>query len=305
MAKMKLTYYRGNNFGDSLNPIIFQNFVPEILSENSEYKLLGIGSIIGKIAPNPSTQKTIVFSSGFAGGAYGKLPPKKELTQYDFRCVRGPLTAKTLGLAADKSICDAAILLPEVLPTPREKKYKFSYMSHHRSLEMYAYWSKLFESIGINFIDPKSDVDFIIEEIKQTEVFLAEAMHAAIVADAYRIPWIPVKSYPFINRFKWNDYCSSIGVNYEPVKVKSLIDQGRLERELQKRSPMKLDRTIRTFVKTVNSYQSTFREKEVISQLNKLKNAKVYLSSESVLNSKKERLIHELYKMKNEYAGLS
>lgn len=34
---------------------------------------------------------------------------------------------------------------------------------------------------------------------------LADAMHAAIIADAMRVPWLPLITSPQINTFKWLD----------------------------------------------------------------------------------------------------
>ena len=49
-------------------------------------------------------------------------------------------------------------------------------------------------------------------------------MHGAIVADALRTPWIPVVTSPRILSFKWQDWCASIGVPYQPWILLPLPD---------------------------------------------------------------------------------
>ena len=53
-------------------------------------------------------------------------------------------------------------------------------------------------------------------------------MHGAIVADALRIPWIPLKVMPDLLEFKWQDWCMSINVPYKPYTLIRLL-KPRLE----------------------------------------------------------------------------
>jgi succinoglycan biosynthesis protein ExoV len=46
-------------------------------------------------------------------------------------------------------------------------------------------------------------------------------MHAAIVADAMRVPWIPLVTSPQVNTFKWLDWTRSMKVQYAPVTLSS------------------------------------------------------------------------------------
>ena len=73
--------------------------------------------------------------------------------------------------------------------------------------------------IGWHCIDPTSGVDKILQELSATELLLAEAMHGAIVADALRVPWIPVRVYGKLNIFKWQDWSQSVRV---PLEIKDV-----------------------------------------------------------------------------------
>ena len=46
--------------------------------------------------------------------------------------------------------------------------------------------------MDINYISPKVNVEIVIAEIASPEHVIAEALHRAIVAHAFGIPWTPV-----------------------------------------------------------------------------------------------------------------
>src|SRR5690606_18376921 len=41
----------------------------------------------------------------------------------------------------------------------------------------------------------------------------------AIVADAFRVPWTPIRTSAEILAFKWEDWCASVGLAYEPLPL--------------------------------------------------------------------------------------
>src|SRR5439155_10040399 len=48
-----------------------------------------------------------------------------------------------------------------------------------------------------------------------------ESLHGAIVADALRVPWVPlrIRRNPHTSPFKWEDWCSSMELPYGPTDV--------------------------------------------------------------------------------------
>jgi succinoglycan biosynthesis protein ExoV len=88
-------------------------------------------------------------------------------------------------------------------------------MPHLQSMP-HADWEALCARIGFHCIDPRSGVERVLRELQETELLLAEAMHGAIVADALRVPWIPVRMYGRFAEFKWQDWSQSIRV---PLKL--------------------------------------------------------------------------------------
>ena len=215
---MKLYYHKGKNFGDQLNPLIFDHFMPNAFDENDNGLFVGIGSLIGLVSRFP--QRKVVFSSGLADGdssTYGPVP--NDLSSYEFVCVRGPLTAKRLGLNADLAITDGAILLAAMqLPLVRSHEV-ISFMPHAGSEQFYDH-QKMADELGWQFISPMEEPQQVLEKMMRSKFIVTEAMHGAIVADTLRIPWIPYVGFSTVNHFKWQDWCMSMDLEYKPILLK-------------------------------------------------------------------------------------
>jgi succinoglycan biosynthesis protein ExoV len=270
--------------------MIFHHFLGEEFFDNDDsIQFIGIGSILG-LKKKPG--KKIVFSSGFASGnsnAYGTVPVIDDT--YDIICVRGPKTARLLNLPLEKAIADGAILLPRFYSPPiRPMKFKCSLILHHKSLDFYTGWEKVCSDAGIHLIDVRKNIEEILSEIVSSEKILCEAMHGAIVADAYRIPWISVNFYPHINTFKWEDWCESLKMKHEPVSCENYLhDVDFLSEVIKKRTflPMFLSKQIARIVLKM-------RIKKVIDFLIMAKDRNGKLSEENILKSRQDQLIEKL-----------
>ena len=295
---MKLEYFTGKNFGDALNPYIFQHFLPDFFNDDPQQTFFGIGSILGFGLAKDVKQK-IIFSSGYA---YGDIPEID--SSYDFICVRGPLTAKTLGLPEDTAVADGAILLQYMdIPKP-EKQYKFSFMPHWGSEQKYSKWPEVCAAAGIHYISPMQDKDFVLQEILKSEVIIAEAMHAAIVADTLGVPWIPVKAYPTINEFKWNDWASSLNLKFEFSNLSSLYENNEFMFEkLKERTNSAIPKSlIKGSLSILEKVYFNPKAKQIAKQLKKVKLQKPHLSDRKVLSDKGSELLRRLEIVKNKYS---
>ncbi|MBL8449283.1 MAG: polysaccharide pyruvyl transferase family protein [Dechloromonas sp.] len=220
---MKLYYYRDpiGNFGDDLNPWIWTSLLPEILDGDDKELFLGIGTVINSAVP--AAPRKLVFGAGLG---YVGMPAID--ARWRFRFVRGPLTAHRLGLDSRLAITDPAILVATLLATPEpEKRYPVSYMPHHVSTRM-ADWQHLCTLASVNYLDPAANIHETLLRIRQSRVVLCEAMHGAIVADALRVPWIPVSAYDHILEFKWRDWCQTVNLDYRPQHLPRVFDAERL-----------------------------------------------------------------------------
>lgn len=278
---MKLFYYNGKdqgiqagNFGDELNPWLWDQLIPNILSNSEKVLFVGIGTLLNEHL-SKAPQK-IIFGSGVG---YGKIPIIDPTWKIYF--VRGRLSAKALELNPELGLTDPAILVRQFYTSSELKKYKNSYMPHFtEAIYNGLAWKEVCQSLNIHYIDPTAPVQQVLEEIGTSEVLFAEAMHGAIVADALRVPWIAVNTKKEILDFKWQDWLSSIEIPYKSFSIRrmaSLIGKKSFLRYCDYQS-----------IRTQMAYM--------------LRNAKPSLSDFSRCKELEERVMFEVGKLKSDFA---
>jgi succinoglycan biosynthesis protein ExoV len=192
------------NFGDVLNDVLWPDYFGPFLREDDDTTFAAIGTVLspalGKSGP------VIVFGSGCG---YDPLPNLG--AHWRFYFVRGPLSAKLLGLDQRLAITDPAILLADRRPKV-EPGRTVSFIPHWES-SLSPLWREACRLAGIQYIDPLAPVPEICDQLARSSTVIAEAMHGAIVADAFRVPWIPALTSSRFNLFKWQDWGSSLGVS--------------------------------------------------------------------------------------------
>lgn len=297
---MKLFYYLGNNFGDKLNPIIWQSLAGGVLDDDQSKILVGIGTLINSNVP--VAPEKYVFGSGA-----GYMSPASVDDKWHFYCVRGPRTARVLNLDSKLAITDPALLLREIYTKPVPATGEICFMPHHVSAE-YADWRAICAKAGITYLDPADDTDWVIEKIRGARLVIAEAMHAAIVADAFRVPWVPVQIYGHILGFKWEDWCDSMQLPYQPVSIPSVWDADRLLNAKEKTKAW-----IKRGLNGVGIWSDNWTpplpapnlkkmEDKVIRQFQMLAaSPDIYLSNEKVQQEALERLLDKVELMKRQH----
>lgn len=211
---MKLTYFQGRepNFGDELNSFMWNELLPPgFLDDDSSNLFVGIGSILTD--EYPSSPRKYVFGSGYGG--YTAAPDVFDGT-WHVSWVRGPQTAKRLGLCPSLAITDAAVLLRETDLPPPAHHVGAAFMPHFESVDR-GNWSQVCELAGVTYLDPRRDPRELISQIRGASVVVTEAMHGAIVADALRTPFIAVTPLHVSHRYKWEDWSQSVGLSLEFV----------------------------------------------------------------------------------------
>jgi succinoglycan biosynthesis protein ExoV len=214
---MKLHFYsRDTNFGDAINTWLWERLLPGCLDEDERIRFGGIGTILN--GSMPRAERWIVFTSGVG---YPPLPPDFGSPAWTVVSVRGPLSAAVLGLSAEAAVTDGAMLvggLPEYAPLPEKQREGIVFVPHHKA-ESSGAWRAVAATAGIEYLSPLTESREVIARLRRARLVLADSMHAAILADAMRVPWIPLVTSPEINTFKWLDWTLSMQLPYEPVSL--------------------------------------------------------------------------------------
>jgi succinoglycan biosynthesis protein ExoV len=218
---MKLFYYKDliGNFGDDMNAWLWPKVFGEIFDENTDYTFVGIGTILNQNLPIDTNR--LIFGSGYG---YGDVPVIEKHDKIFF--VRGEYTARILGINKSLAITDPAILVKIYFDKQKTNKYPVSLIPHHTSDEN-ADWQKICNDINVNYISPAWDVEKVLDDINNSSLVVTESMHGAIIADAFRVPWMAYHAYGHINRDKWQDWANTHSVEYKPIELQEVWDVER------------------------------------------------------------------------------
>jgi len=238
---MKYIYYKSDNgnFGDDLNEWLWPKFFGAN-DENSDKCFLGIGSVLYNDFPLikelPPDKRKIVFGTGIRP-TYKAFKFDKS---WDIRFLRGPLSSRIFNNGFEY-IADAAYCLRH-LDNFKEfagikKKHEVSVIPYFKSVD-YVDWESLCKDLNYNYISPYGEkgIEHTLKEIASSKLIITEAMHGAIIADLFRVPWNRfVLSTPFtegqmVSEFKWMDWLFSVdigNINTSQIKFyrKSVINR--------------------------------------------------------------------------------
>lgn len=226
---MRLAYYRSDvpNFGDDLNALIWPPHLAGILDERSDSAFVGIGTIVGR--RDIRADRLHVFSSGAGNDRLSGWDGREVV----YWCVRGPLTARLLGLEPDAAVADGAVLAPlcHALPRERGRGDRTVIIPHWETLD-YPGWAEVARLAGYDLVDPRADPASVITRIAAAKVVLTESMHGAILADIYGVPWAGFATTANILPAKWLDWALSCGRELHltavpPPSSSPLLDRGR------------------------------------------------------------------------------
>ena len=209
---MQLHYCRiqGGNFGDDLNLDLWPRLFPGIADVHPEVRFYGIGTILGGDQP-PGPK--VVLGSGM--GYRGKASPDPQLRVY---WVRGPRTARCLGIDPALGLGDPAVLWPGLAcPTPTVPG-RVGLVPHFRSIERFD-WAAMAREAGVHLVDPRLPPDAVAAELATCERAICESLHGAICADAMGIPWRALVLARRFNDFKWRDWLDGLGMELRTAEM--------------------------------------------------------------------------------------
>ncbi len=210
------------NFGDELNTLLWPRLLPDLLDDDPDALLLGIGSVLD--ARHAKAVTKVVAGAGYGGYA----EPATLDESWVIHWVRGPLTARRLRLSPACGLGDPAMLLPLAglgRPTDGQSSggRSVGFMPHFESLTHGA-WAVAASLAGVELIDPRIDPIAIIAAIANCRMLVSEAMHGIIVADALRVPWVARLPLAPIHRPKWQDWAEvlDLQIEFQPGCASSL-----------------------------------------------------------------------------------
>lgn len=203
------------NFGDDLNLWLWDFLLPGLRDVHPQTLLVGVGTVLNN-ALLPAGVKKLVVGSGFG---YGRAPDLADTAEWDVRAVRGPLTARKLGLHERLGIVDPAVMIAD-MPEFRDPPTKGGaiFVPHWEST-VGGIWPMVCQDADLTYVEPCGEAKSVIGKIAQADLVVAESMHAAILADTFRVPWVAVTTSQRINDFKWLDWAASLGVRYAPRRI--------------------------------------------------------------------------------------
>jgi len=161
---MKPYYWESQhgNFGDDLNLWLWDFLLPGFRDAHPDTLLVGVGTVLNT-ALLPADGHKLVLGSGYG---YGALPDMSDRSNWDVRCVRGPLTAERAGLSADMGIVDPAVMvadMPEFQDLP--KIHRKSFVPHWETA-IAGIWPMICETVGLHYIDPRGEAKQVIRAIR-------------------------------------------------------------------------------------------------------------------------------------------
>ncbi len=209
---MQINYCRiaGGNFGDDLNTLLWPRLFPDLHKIREIVQVFGVGSILdGK---HRQSRTNVVLGSGL-GVEQAAVPD----CNWEFRWVRGPLTARAFGLAPTLAMGDSALLWPELqAPASLAEHGPVGLVPHCRTWDSFD-WTTVARQAGMVAINPRLPPAQVIAQLRSCSLVMAESLHGAICADAMAIPWAPCVLAHRFNDFKWMDWMATIGRDFQPM----------------------------------------------------------------------------------------
>ncbi|MFC0685475.1 polysaccharide pyruvyl transferase family protein [Novosphingobium clariflavum] len=220
-AGMRLLHYEPAvpNFGDDLNPLLWPELAPGLFGPDvsspgtgagESTAFVGIGTIIG-IDP-AGCSRLHVFSSG---AGYSD-PVRWQGLDVRYHCVRGPVSARALGLPADRALTDGAVLVPrsplfaDLASRPRTTRTVV--VPHYETLA-FPGWSAAAQLAGFDIVDPRGSPRDVIAALAGARLVLTESLHGAILADAFGVPWRGFAVSRNFSTAKWGDWAASLDMD--------------------------------------------------------------------------------------------
>ena len=198
--------------GDILAPVITERLfgIPvhrvygTDAQQYAQYKLLaGLGSMLA----NFHDLELHVWGAGYEPDiCLSNTPRHPARKRWHIHSVRGPHTRALLGAPDDVVLGDPALLVPSFYtpkPTSHEVRRYFLHCGNQTT-----------DDIDVDFPQQRTAEEpfRVIDAIVHSDFVFSEALHVAIIAQAYGIPWAWSFNRHALGVFKWFDWFASIDI---------------------------------------------------------------------------------------------
>jgi hypothetical protein len=177
-------------------------------------RFIGAGSLLDHRLP--PTGLNIVFGAGASHRPAVDVHAAPQ--RWKIYGVRGPLSARLLGLPDKAVLTDPAVLVAgharwQDRPAPATRAL---FVPRGPSAR-FGQWSAACALAGIDTLDPRADARTRVDRIAGSRLVITESLQAAVVADSLRVPWIPIVLSHEVALFSWADWAATMGVEYTPL----------------------------------------------------------------------------------------
>lgn len=221
---------RHGNLGDALNLVVLEAFgvtahrtvsaaTASAPTPAPTPTLLAIGSMVSDRVVADRHARCVVWGSGWRGD------PVSDVTrdQLDVRAVRGPHTAAALGVTGQVPMGDPALLLPRIIDANARRTSSRSagrallipHISHISGAPEVGCDQTVTVGVrqaGITGRFTTTDIVRRVRTIANAGFVLTGALHAAIIAQAYGVPWAPWRGPDVDCPAKWDDWAAYLGI---------------------------------------------------------------------------------------------
>jgi len=201
MNPVRAYWFQGGNFGDCLTAYWIKKLTRREVQLVSADKagLFGCGSIIRAI---PQNYTGIILGTGLMH----EEDRRPDLKGADIRALRGPLTAKRIGV--DVPYGDMGLLF-SLFKSRWVPVYEVGTLPHYAVRDR--------QELDHHYIDIMAGVESVVRHVSKCKRIISSSLHGIILADALGIENKWVYSDKVIGKgFKFRDYAASLGEDIEP-----------------------------------------------------------------------------------------
>lgn len=204
------TFIRGNKVYADMYAI--GSLLQIFMSRKRQIKYTALRTLKGK-------KPLVIWGTGVIDNIPLFLPWAKVLA------VRGPLTAKALGLKTLVPFGDPGLLVSDFLAEPA-KIGKIGIVPHYTD-KAHPVLAEAAKDDRFVIIDVEDEWENTVSHIAQCDLVLSSSLHGLIVADAYGIPnqWLEFSQKVIGAGFKFRDYADGVGrIAIKRIEVSNFKD---------------------------------------------------------------------------------